>query len=59
MRKDEFPIIDKHVQNEIIKVLNEIKGTLENAEYEYSYPLEVDYAVMIIDGKIEELQNDE
>ncbi len=59
MRKDEFPIIDKHVKNEIIKVLNEIKGTLENAEYEYSYPLELDYAVMIIDGKIEELQNDE
>ena len=31
MRRDEFPIIDKHVQNEITAVLNKIRA--EISEY--------------------------
>ena len=31
MRRDEFPIIDKHVQNEITAVLNKMRS--EIAEY--------------------------
>ena len=35
MRKDEFPIIEKHVQNEINAVLDKIRAEIENMEIAY------------------------
>ena len=33
MRKDEFPIIDKHVKNEINAVLDKIRAEIERLHY--------------------------
>ena len=33
MRKDEFPLIDKYVANEINAVLEKIKAEIEDARY--------------------------
>ena len=68
MRKDEFPIIDKHVHNEILKVLKEIKGCLEEEQYSSNYAFDSDYyggylygleiACQRISQKIGEIENE-
>ena len=35
MRRDEFPIVDKHVQNEINAVLNKIRAEIEELDRYY------------------------
>ena len=66
MRKDEFPIIDKHVQNEVVKVLNEIKDRFEQEQYRHNYANEdfnegIRFGLMLADQitelKIGEIKN--
>ena len=55
-------VVDEYneiLKNEIVKVLNEIKAKITNAQYESAFPLDIEHANSIIDGKIKELQNDE